>query len=201
MNTSLSAKTLYIHLCLWQEFLIHLTRSLIAITQFSTVIYKLHLHSLHTVLTGWSISLLWQNAGSVSGKIPPCSPLSFLYREDKLTSWRFWVTLQLIHKVPFFKILYGQFDLFSYPYCKKDFRKINLFFSPTDVFFLALPHHWGLTAEKLSLRQGGQIVWQNQQICIWAIQAVLEAGWLIEQYSLGILQRQENLTVRQIYFI
>lgn len=155
------------------------------------------------MLTRWATSLFQQNARSVSGKISPHSPLSFHYREGRWTSWRFWVTphLQLLHRVPFFKTSYRQFELFSYIYGKKDFRKRNIFFSPTYVFFLTLPHHWGLLAEQLSLRKGGQIRRQIQQIWIWAFRAVLEVGWLIEQCSLGILQRQENLTVTHLLHV
>ena len=126
--------------------------------QFSTVIL-LHLcmmyvmytnctrHSLDMVLTRRSASLFQQNVRLVNGKITPDSPFSFRYREGKLTSWRFWVTLQLIHKVPFFRTSYRQFGLFSYIYSKNDFRKTNIFVSPTYVFVLILPHHWVLLPE------------------------------------------------------
>lgn len=132
-------------------------------------------------LTRWSTSLFQWNTRSVSGKTSLHSSFWFHYKEGKWTSWRFWVTLnlQLIHKVPFFKTSYRQFDLFSYIYGKKDFRKINIFFSPTYVSFLTLPHHWGLLAEELSLRQGRWIRWQIQQNWIWAFKVVLEVGWFI----------------------
>lgn len=64
-------------------------------------------------------------------KISPHSSLSFHYSEGRWISWRCWVTLhlQLIHKIPFFKTSFRQFDLFLYIYGKKYFRKINIFFS------------------------------------------------------------------------
>lgn len=211
MHTSLSAKMLSIFLCLWQELLIHLPWSWMAISQFSTIIL-LYLYLMYTNCTCTVYVWRWpddqlhyfnETQDLWVEKISLHSSLWFHYREGKWTSWRFWGTLnrQLIHKVPFFKTSYRQFDLFSYSYGKKDFRKINIFFSPTYVSFLTLLHHWGLLAEELSLRQARWIRWQIQQIWIWAFKVVLEVGWFIEQCSLGILRRQESLTVTHLLHI
>lgn len=142
------------------------------------------------VSTKWKICE-WKNTTSLLYFIP--------LRTVKLTSWRFWKTLhlQLIHKVWFKKISYRHFDIFLYNYGKKDFRKINTFFFHLCFLSISsLPSRspsWGIV-----MRQSANKTANSANL---DFQTILDVGWLIEQGSLEILQRQENLTVLHLLHV